>query len=119
MGRINWKRENMAEARLGRVLQLLLVCVAPAVAFYGENSPVVSLTAENWSEMQADTDHIWLVEFYANWCGHCKQFAPAYEKVAKNLNNIIKVAAVDADKAGEVVQQNGVQGFPTVKLFLP
>merc|ERR1719394_784996 len=59
----------------------------------------------------------WVVEFYAPWCGHCKSFAPEYQKAAKALKGIIGVGAVDCDQHKSLCGQYGVQGFPTVKVF--
>jgi protein disulfide-isomerase-like protein len=55
------------------------------------------------------------VEFYAPWCGHCKNLAPEYEKAAKALKGIASIAAVDATKEQVNVQ---IQGYPTIKFFV-
>jgi protein disulfide-isomerase A6 len=62
-----------------------------------------------------------IVEFYAPWCGHCKNLQPAYEKVAKNLAGLAKVAAVDCDDDANkpFCGTMGVQGFPTLKIVRP
>ena len=59
--------------------------------------------------------------FYAPWCGHCKSLKPAYEKAAKNLAGLAKVAAVNCDEESNkpLCGQMGVQGFPTLKIVKP
>lgn len=62
-----------------------------------------------------------IVEFYAPWCGHCQSLKPAYEKAAKNLDGLAKVAAVNCDDDANkpLCGQFGVQGFPTLKIVRP
>lgn len=60
---------------------------------------------------------MWLVEFYAPWCGHCQQLKPSYEKAAKLLKGVIKVGAVNMDAHKQVGSTYGVKGFPTIMFF--
>lgn len=59
--------------------------------------------------------------FYAPWCGHCQNLKPAYEKAAKSLDGLAKVAAVNCDEDDNkpFCGQMGVQGFPTLKIITP
>lgn len=52
-------------------------------------------------------------------CGHCKQFAKGYGKAADNLRGIVQFGAVNAESSPKTAIANGVQGYPTVKLYLP
>lgn len=61
------------------------------------------------------------VRFYAPWCGHCQNLKPAYEKAAKSLDGLAKVAAIncDDDDNKPLCGRIGVQGFPTLKIMTP
>ncbi|PIN02110.1 Thioredoxin/protein disulfide isomerase [Handroanthus impetiginosus] len=82
-------------------------------------SSVVVLTQENFDEIVLDENKDVLVEFYAPWCGHCKNLAPTYEKVAtafKQEEDVV-IANVDADNYKDLAEKYGVSGFPTLKFF--
>eukprot|EP01084_Bolivina_argentea_P280491 479695_1 len=83
-------------------------------------SPVTTLSWENFDDIALDQSKDVLVEFYAPWCGHCKQLQPEYVKLAKSLKNVVKVVALDAsdDKNRAIAGKYGVQGFPTLKVHV-
>lgn len=64
-------------------------------ALYNQGGPVVLLTKDNWQQEVMKSDSLWLVEFYAPWCGHCKNLAPEWKEAAKQLKGVVKVGAVD------------------------
>ena len=95
----------------------LVVCFASVQALYSKNSAVVELTDNNFDHRVKDSEGVWIVEFYAPWCGHCKQLAPEYQKAAQALKGIINVGGVDCDVHKSICGQFGVRGFPTIKVF--
>lgn len=93
--------------------------IASALYTPGRTKVDISLTKDNFASTVLDSDSVWLIEFYATWCGHCKNFAPVYEKVAENLEGMVKVAAIDVDQQKELAGLFGVQSMPTIKLVKP
>jgi protein disulfide-isomerase-like protein len=79
---------------------------------------VADLTAKGFRKRVLGAREPWMVEFYAPWCGHCKALVPEYEKAAKSRQEL-HFGAVDADSERDLGGQYGVQGFPTLKIFLP
>jgi thioredoxin 1 len=58
-----------------------------------------------------------LVDFWAEWCGPCKQIAPALEQIASELEGQVRVAKVNIEESPTVPTRYGVKGIPTLMLF--
>ncbi|VAI33009.1 unnamed protein product [Triticum turgidum subsp. durum] len=108
----------MRPAILAALLLLLAAAASPAAALYSAGSPVLQLNPNNFKKV-LNANGVVLVEFFAPWCGHCKQLTPIWEKAAGVLKGVATVAALDADAHKELAQQYGIRGFPTIKVFLP
>lgn len=95
---------------------VFVAIASPSFAFY-DSGDVVELTASNFDRLVVRSDEIWVVEFYAPWCGHCQSLVPEYKKLATALKGVVKVGALNADEHKSLAGQYGVQGFPTIKVF--
>lgn len=63
------------------------------------------------------SEDLWIVDFYAPWCGHCKNLEPEWNKAATNLKGEVRVAKVDATTQPGLASRYGVNAFPSIKLF--
>merc|ERR1719461_1846253 len=97
---------------------LTLLALANA-GFYTPSSGVIELDVDNFDSKVGKDGETSVVEFYAPWCGHCKQLKPEYEKLGKMLKGQVGVYAVDAseEKNAPLAQRFQIQGFPTIKVF--
>jgi thioredoxin 2 len=59
-----------------------------------------------------------LVDFWAPWCGPCRQMAPAYEKAAQQLEPRVRVAKVNTEEAQSLGARYNIRSIPTLALFL-
>jgi len=99
------------------LIGVLSVLVGGSLALYPSNGDVVELNDNNFQSKVINGDEVWIVEFYAPWCGHCKNLVPEYTKAAKALKGVVKVGAYDADQHKTYAGQYGIRGFPTIKIF--
>merc|ERR1719326_386055 len=101
----------------------LLVAVAIAVSLSSAedaaSSPVVDLTMDNFVEVVTDSKKHVVVEFFAPWCGHCKEFAPVYEKIGENYqgDDTVVIAKLDAEAHAVFAKMYKVPSYPTIKIF--
>ncbi len=58
-----------------------------------------------------------LVDYWAEWCGPCKQIAPALEEIASEMDGRVTVAKLNIDENPQTPQKYGVRGIPTLMLF--
>ncbi|CAH1997410.1 unnamed protein product [Acanthoscelides obtectus] len=82
-----------------------------------DSKPVKVLVSTNFDEVALDPTKDVLVEFYAPWCGHCKQLEPIYVKVGEHFKDNSDVVIAKIDATANELQHTRVTSYPTIKLY--
>ncbi|GBP29041.1 Protein disulfide-isomerase A6 homolog [Eumeta japonica] len=109
--------EGFVEAALKAAKEKVFENLGKKTTSSSDKSDVITLTDSNFKELVLDSEDMWLVEFFAPWCGHCKNLEPHWAKAASELKGKIKVGALDATVHTSMASQYQVQGYPTIKFF--
>jgi len=82
-----------------------------------ESANVTTLTDDNFEDEVINSDEPVLVDFWATWCGPCRQIAPIVEDLADEFEGRAKVGKVDVDENPQTAQEYGVRSIPTLLFF--
>lgn len=77
---------------------------------------VLVLTKDNFQKVVEGNEFV-LVEFYAPWCGHCKQLVPIYDKLGEHYADSETVVIAKMDATANELEHTKINSFPTIYLY--
>ena len=73
--------------------------------------PLIALTEENFEKVIAENEIV-MIDFWATWCGPCKQYGPIFESVAQENPDVV-FAKINTDEQQMLAAQFGIRSIPT------
>lgn len=75
---------------------------------------ILNISEENFEQEVLKANKPVLIDFYADWCGPCKQMGPIVESVAEEVSDNINVFKVNVDEENNLAMQYGISSIPTL-----
>jgi len=76
-----------------------------------------AVTDDTFDEQVKKSDLPVVVDFWAEWCGPCKQIGPALEELSEELDGKVKIVKVNVDENMKTAQELHIRGIPALFLF--
>lgn len=95
---------------------LLLLSLASSVVL-GTEKAFTELDDKTFTDFVTGAP-VAFVDFYADWCSHCKAFEPVFEQVAEHFKGKIPVGRINAPNYMEFSTSQGIKALPTLRLYV-
>jgi thioredoxin 1 len=81
------------------------------------NANVAEFTTDNWEQEVLKSDVPVVVDFWAPWCGPCRQLAPTIDRIADQFAGRVKVGKLNTDESPDLAAKYRITGIPQVLIF--
>lgn len=84
---------------------------------YDEDPEIITLSRSDFDASVTYSEDVWFINFYSPRCSHCHTLAPSWREMAKELEGVIRIGAVNCADERQLCQMQGVHGYPSLLVF--
>ncbi|XP_029214585.2 dnaJ homolog subfamily C member 10-like [Acropora millepora] len=84
---------------------------------YDDDPEIITLSYSDFEVSVEGSDDIWFINFYSPYCSHCHDLAPAWREVARELEGVLRIGAVNCQEEWNLCRQQGIQSYPSLVLY--
>lgn len=96
---------------------LLLTSIVSSATVLGAEKAFTELTDKTFTNFIRSSPVVF-VDFYADWCSHCKAFEPVFEEIAEHFKGKIPVGRINAPNYMDLSLSQGINSLPTIRLYM-
>ncbi|OWF49324.1 DnaJ-like subfamily C member 10 [Mizuhopecten yessoensis] len=84
---------------------------------YDDDKEIITLSRSDFEQSVEGTDDVWFVNFYSSGCSHCHDLAPHWREVARELEGVIRIGAVNCQDDWQLCRMQGIRSYPSLIMY--
>ncbi|KAK3083050.1 hypothetical protein FSP39_012593 [Pinctada imbricata] len=84
---------------------------------YDDDPEIITLSRSDFEISVQGTDDVWFINFYSPHCGHCHELAPTWREVARELEGVIRIGAVNCEDDWQLCRMQGIRSYPSLVMY--
>ncbi|XP_067687759.1 dnaJ homolog subfamily C member 10-like [Haliotis asinina] len=84
---------------------------------YDDDPEIITLSRSDFEQSVEGTGDIWFINYYSPHCSHCHDLAPTWREVARQLEGVIRIGAVNCEDDWQLCRMQGVRSYPSLIMY--
>lgn len=84
---------------------------------YDDDKEIITLSRSDFEQSVDGTNDVWFINYYSPHCGHCHELAPTWREVARELEGVIRIGAINCEDDWQLCRMQGIRSYPTLMMY--